>query len=144
MALLRGWQGCGLCAALRATLTTMLGIPQKNQVQILRPWPLPFQIRVHLPPRAACPAAAAAQTAAAEGACGKWGGTSRGWAGLGTGRLRLILPPLLQVFIPSSSDSSDEEDDVYDWALTLAMLDTDHVYASYLHELLVVDLSDSD
>ncbi|KAM7032730.1 uncharacterized protein M8220_012644 [Acridotheres tristis] len=59
-------------------------------------------------------------------------------------RHRRRQPRVPAVFIPSSSDSSDEEDDVYDWALTLAMLDTDHVYASYLHELLVVDLSDSD
>lgn len=63
-------------------------------MQILHPWPLPLQIRVHLPARAACPPAAAAQAAAAEDARCKWGGTPRGWAGLGTKRPWLILPPL--------------------------------------------------
>ncbi|NXD56435.1 MKRN1 ligase, partial [Corvus moneduloides] len=38
-------------------------------------------------------------------------GVARPGTGLGTKRPWLILPPLLQVFIPSSSESSDEEDE---------------------------------
>ncbi|NXK65029.1 MKRN1 ligase, partial [Sylvietta virens] len=38
-------------------------------------------------------------------------GVAHPGAGLGTGKLWLILPPLPQVFIPSSSESSDEEDE---------------------------------
>ncbi|NXE00393.1 MKRN1 ligase, partial [Chaetorhynchus papuensis] len=38
-------------------------------------------------------------------------GVAHPGAGLGTERPWLILPPLLQVFIPSSSESSDEEDE---------------------------------
>lgn len=124
----------------------MLGIPQENQVQILHPWPLPLQIRVHLPARAACPPAAAAQAAAAEDARCKWGGTPRGWAGH---QEALAHPPssLLQVFIPSSSESSDEEDEEFctlEWALTLAMLETEFHCSSSGHEMLLLDFSDSD
>lgn len=59
----------------------------------------------------------------------------------------LILPPLLQVFIPSSSESSDEEDEelcTLEWALTLAMLETEFPHSSYGHEMLLIDFIDSD
>ncbi|XP_030919405.1 probable E3 ubiquitin-protein ligase makorin-1 [Geospiza fortis] len=52
------------------------------------------------------------------------------------------------VFIPSSSDeSSDEEDEelcVLEWALTLAMLETEFPHSIYGHEMLLIDFSDSD
>lgn len=118
-------------------------------MQILRPWPLPFQIRVHLPARAACPPAAAAQTAAKD-ARSEWGGTAWGWAG--HRELRLTLPALLQVFIPFSSESSDEEDEelsALDWALTVALLeaeypDRERQREMFLHEILLTFFSDSD
>lgn len=121
-------------------------------MQILRPWPLPFQIRVHLPARAACLPATAAQraAAAAKDARSKWGGTSWGWAG--HRELSLILASLLQVFIPFSSESSDEEDEelsALDWALTVALLeeeypDREREREMFLHEILLTVFSDSD
>ncbi|XP_062365480.1 probable E3 ubiquitin-protein ligase makorin-1 [Cinclus cinclus] len=51
------------------------------------------------------------------------------------------------VFIPSSSESSDEEDEEFctlEWALTLAMLETEFPYLSYGHEMFLTDFSDSD
>ncbi|XP_072774957.1 uncharacterized protein [Taeniopygia guttata] len=51
------------------------------------------------------------------------------------------------VFIPSSSESSDEEDEelcTLEWALTLAMLETEFPHSSYGHEMLLIDFIDSD
>ncbi|CAN8199906.1 unnamed protein product [Coccothraustes coccothraustes] len=51
------------------------------------------------------------------------------------------------VFIPSSSESSDEEDEelcMLDWALTLAMLEPEFSHSSYRYPLPLSDFSDSD
>lgn len=59
----------------------------------------------------------------------------------------LILPPLLQVFIPSSSESSDEEDEelcMLEWAFTMAMWETEIPHSSGGLELFLTDCSDSD
>ncbi|XP_009984963.1 PREDICTED: probable E3 ubiquitin-protein ligase makorin-1, partial [Tauraco erythrolophus] len=61
--------------------------------------------------------------------------------------LGLMVSPVLQEFSPSSSESSDEEDEefcVLEWALTLALMDADFRYSSYGHEMLFTDFSDSD
>ncbi|KAM6233051.1 putative E3 ubiquitin-protein ligase makorin-1 [Spheniscus humboldti] len=50
-------------------------------------------------------------------------------------------------FSPSPSESSDEEDEelcMLEWALTLALMETDFRYSSYGHEMLFTDFSDSD
>ncbi|KAK2521715.1 hypothetical protein Q9966_012695 [Columba livia] len=50
-------------------------------------------------------------------------------------------------FSPSASGSSEEEDEelcMLEWALTLALLDTDFHYSSYGHEVLFANFSDSD
>ncbi|RMB99383.1 hypothetical protein DUI87_24119 [Hirundo rustica rustica] len=62
-------------------------------------------------------------------------------------RHRRQRPKTPAVFIPSSSESSDEEDEelrTLEWALTLAMLETEFPDSSYGHEMLLIDLSDSD
>lgn len=54
---------------------------------------------------------------------------------------------MLQEFSPSASGSSEEEDEelcMLEWALTLALLDTDFHYSSYGHEVLFTNFSDSD
>ncbi|OPJ88855.1 uncharacterized protein [Patagioenas fasciata] len=59
-------------------------------------------------------------------------------------RQRLRVPA---EFSPSPSESSDEEDEelcVLEWALALALLDTDFRYSSYGHEVLFSNFSDSD
>lgn len=59
----------------------------------------------------------------------------------------LILSSVLQEFSPSASGSSEEEDEelcMLEWALTLALLDTDFHYSSYGHEVLFANFSDSD
>ncbi|KAM4759420.1 uncharacterized protein ACIQIH_017081 [Cyanocitta cristata] len=56
-------------------------------------------------------------------------------------------PRMPAVFIPSSSESSDEEDEEFctlEWALTLAMLETEFHYSNSGHEMLLIDFSDSD
>ncbi|XP_014113598.1 PREDICTED: probable E3 ubiquitin-protein ligase makorin-1 [Pseudopodoces humilis] len=61
-------------------------------------------------------------------------------------RPRRQRPRMPAVFIPSSSESSDEEDEfcTLEWALTLAMMETEFPYSSYGHEVLLIDFSDSD
>lgn len=59
----------------------------------------------------------------------------------------LILSPVLQELSPSPSESSDEEDEelcMLEWALTVALMETDFRYSSYGHEMLFTDFSDSD
>nr|XP_021136825.1 probable E3 ubiquitin-protein ligase makorin-2 [Columba livia] len=51
------------------------------------------------------------------------------------------------IYLPSASGSSEEEDEelcMLEWALTLALLDTDFHYSSYGHEVLFANFSDSD
>ncbi|KAM3658905.1 uncharacterized protein VK521_012914 [Ammospiza maritima maritima] len=51
------------------------------------------------------------------------------------------------VFLPSSSESSDEEDEelcALEWALTLSMLEPEFRHSIYCHEMLLTDFSDSD
>lgn len=76
-----------------------------------------------------------------------------GWhileAGLGTWGLWLILPPLLQVFIPSSSESSDEDEELHtlEWARTLAMLEEEFPCprsGREILQMLLLDFIDSD
>lgn len=70
---------------------------------------------------------------------------SGGAGALRGSRLGLILPPVLQEFSPSSSESSDEEDEelrMLEWALTL--METGLRYSSYGHEMFFSDFSDSD
>ncbi|XP_072701138.1 uncharacterized protein [Ciconia boyciana] len=50
-------------------------------------------------------------------------------------------------FSPSSSESSDEEDEelcMLEWALTLALMETDFRHACYVNEVFFTDFSDSD
>ncbi|XP_064328092.1 E3 ubiquitin-protein ligase makorin-2-like [Phalacrocorax carbo] len=50
-------------------------------------------------------------------------------------------------FSPTPSESSDEEEEevcMLEWALTLALMDTDFRYSRYGHEMLFADFSDSD
>ncbi|XP_009463984.1 PREDICTED: probable E3 ubiquitin-protein ligase makorin-1 [Nipponia nippon] len=50
-------------------------------------------------------------------------------------------------FSPSPSESSDEEDEelcMLEWALTLALMETDFRYSSYGYEMLFTDFSNSD
>ncbi|XP_057895666.1 probable E3 ubiquitin-protein ligase makorin-1 [Melospiza georgiana] len=51
------------------------------------------------------------------------------------------------VFLPSSSESSDEEDEelcALEWALTLSVLEPEFRHSIYCRELLLSDFSDSD
>lgn len=71
-------------------------------------------------------------------------------AGLGTWGLWLILPPLLQVSIPSSSESSEEDEELHtlEWARTLAMLEEEfpcpRSSGREILQMLLFDFIDSD
>ncbi|KAK4809070.1 hypothetical protein QYF61_004006 [Mycteria americana] len=75
------------------------------------------------------------------------GGPGHGMAVQRGSRLGLILSPVLQEFSSSSSESSDEEDEelcMLEWALTLALMETDFRHACYVNEVFFTDFSDSD